>query len=61
MIGANYEIINLRHALHLITGMASGVEQLDRPEGKVIILGCLAAKNITNQTNIINLTNVEIK
>ena len=38
-------------------GLASGVEQLSRPEGKVIILGSIAAKNITNQTNIINLTN----
>jgi hypothetical protein len=41
-----------------IIGMASGVEQLDRPEGKVIVLGSIAAKNITNQTNVINLTNV---
>ena len=41
-----------------IIGMASGVKQLDRPEGKVIVLGSIAAKNITNQTNVINLTNV---
>jgi hypothetical protein len=38
--------------------MASSVEQLSRPEGKAIILGSIAAKNMTNQTNIINLTNV---
>ena len=39
-------------------GMASNVEQLSRPDDKVIILGSIAAKNITNQTYIINLTNV---
>ena len=44
--------------LIFVIGMASSVEQLSRPEGKVIILGSMAAKNITNQTNIINLTNV---
>jgi len=38
--------------------MASSLEQLSRPEGKVIILGSIAAKNITNQTIVINLTNV---
>ena len=38
--------------------MASSLEQLSRPEGKVIILGSLAAKNITNQTIVINLKNV---
>jgi hypothetical protein len=41
-----------------VIGMASSVEQLSRPEGKVIVLGSIAAKNTTNQTNIINLTNV---
>jgi hypothetical protein len=41
-----------------VIGMASSVEQLSCPEGKVIVLGSIAAKNITNQTNIINLTNV---
>jgi hypothetical protein len=44
--------------LIFVIGMASSVEQLSRPEGKVIILGSIAGKNITNQTNIINLTNV---
>ena len=39
-------------------GMASSVEQLSRPDDKVIILGSIAAKNITNQTNIIDLANV---
>jgi len=42
----------------VIVGMASSLEQLSRPEGKVIILDSIAAKNTTNQTNIINLTNV---
>jgi hypothetical protein len=40
-----------------VIGVASSAEQLSRPEGKVIILGSIAAENITNQTNIINLTN----
>jgi hypothetical protein len=41
-----------------VIGMASSVEQLSRPVGKVIILGSIAGQNITNQTEIINLTNV---
>lgn len=43
--------------LIFVIDMPSSVEQLSRPEGKVIILGGMAANNITNQTNIINLTN----
>lgn len=41
-----------------VIGMASSVEKLSRPERNVVILGSIAAKNITNQTNIINLENV---
>ena len=41
-----------------VIAMASSLEQLSRPEGKVIILGSIAAKNITHQTIVINLTNV---
>ena len=44
-----------------VIGMASCVEQLSRPEGKVLILGSIAGQNITNQTKIINLTNVTEK
>jgi hypothetical protein len=32
--------------------------QRDRPEGKVIAIGSIAAKNITNQANLTNITNV---
>ena len=38
--------------------LASGVQQLDRPEGKVIAIGSIAAKHIPNQTNMTNLTNI---
>ena len=38
--------------------VASGVQLLDRPEGKVIAIGSIAAKHITNQTNMTNITNV---
>jgi hypothetical protein len=45
-------------SLTLVIGMASNVEQLSHHEGKVMVLGSIAAENITNQTNIGNLTNV---
>jgi len=39
--------------------LASGLQQLDRPEGKVIAIGSTAAKHIApNQTNLTNLTNI---
>jgi len=39
--------------------LASGLQQLDRPEGKVIAIGSIAAKHIApNQTNLTNLTNI---
>ena len=39
--------------------LASGVQQLDRPEGKVIAIGSIAAKHIApNQTNLTNLTSI---
>jgi hypothetical protein len=41
-----------------VISLASSVEQLDRHDGKVIILGSIATKNMTNQTIIVNLTNV---
>ena len=38
--------------------IASGVQQLGQPAGKVLALGSLAAKNITNLTNISNQINI---
>ena len=41
-----------------VIGMAPSVEQLSRPESNAVILGSIGARNITNQTNIIDLRNV---
>lgn len=38
--------------------VAAGVQQLDRPEGKVINIVGLEAKNMTNESNLTNMTNV---
>jgi hypothetical protein len=39
--------------------LASGVQQLDRPEGKVIAIGSIAANHIApNQTNLTNMTDI---
>ncbi len=44
-----------------VIGIASSVEQLSRPENKVVVLGSIAAKSMMNQTSIINLTNITNK
>lgn len=52
-----YETTNLGHVFYF--RYRHGIKRgLSRPDGKVIILGSVAANNITNQTNIINLTNI---
>jgi len=38
--------------------VASGVQQLDRPEGKVIAIGNITAEDIANLTNMTNITGI---
>ena len=42
----------------LVICVASGIQQLDRPEGKVIAIGNITANNIGNLTNMTNVTGI---